>query len=329
MNSRLPSALDVIDAQQRLQGIVVRTPLLRSDAVDDRLGLRLLFKAECLQHSGAFKFRGAYNCLSRIDRARYPGGVVAYSTGNHGQAVATVARLLGLRATVVMPADAPSVKMQKVVRQGAKLVTYDRRSESREAIATKVAAESLALVVPPGDDPDVIAGQGTAALEALQDVPRDIGVDAIIVPCGGGGLAAGTCLAVQASASKAEVWAAEPQGFDDTRRSLASGRRELNSTATGSICDALLASTPAELPFEINRHRLTGVLTASDPDVEAAMRLLWQELRIVAEPGGAVALAALLDAPPSMLGRTVIITVSGGNVDASVYRHAIESNAAA
>jgi len=321
-----PTAADVLDAQQRLAGVAVRTPLLRSATLDQRLGLRLFIKAESLQHTGAFKFRGAYNCLSRLLPGQYPGGVVAYSTGNHGQAIATVARMLDLRATIVMPADAPRVKMQQAERQGARVVTYDRKTQRREDIAADISQQTGALIVPPGDHPDVIAGQGTAAFEALQDIPPEVTADALIVPCGGGGLAAGTCLAVEALYSKAAVWAAEPAEFDDTRRSLAAGRRLTNPTLTGSICDALLAPTPAELPYSINQHRLTGALTAPDDRVREAMRLLFRELRIVAEPGGAMAVAALLDNPDALAGRTVVAVVSGGNVDAQVFIEALQTD---
>lgn len=324
MTLRIPTSADVLDAQIRLEGVAVQTPVLRSDELDRLLGVRLFIKADNLQHSGAFKFRGAYNCLSRIRQREYPGGVVAYSTGNHGQAIATVARMLGMAATIVMPSDAPRVKMAQAARQGAQIVTYDRRTEKREVIAEQQARELKAYVVPPGDHPDVIAGQGTTALEALRTL-RGMDLSRIVVPCGGGGLAAGTCLAVEACDSKAEVWAAEPEAFDDTRRSLAAGARVTNPQLSGSICDALLAPTPAELPFEINRRRLRGALTASDTRVLEAMYLLFREFRIVAEPGGAVGLAALLDIRQLVPGETVLAVVSGGNVDADVFKRALEA----
>jgi len=325
MDLRTPSAPEVLDAQQRLNGIAVRTPLLRSDVLDEQLGLRLFVKAEGLQHTGAFKFRGAYNCLARLSPGAYPGGVVAYSTGNHGQAIATVARMLRLKATIVMPVDAPRVKMVAAERQGATVVTYDRQTQRREAIAGEIAQRVGALIVPPGDHPDIITGQGTACLEALQDLAPSTTVDAVVVPCGGGGLAAGTCLAVAAHGGQSAVWAAEPEGFDDTRRSLAAGERLVNARLSGSICDALLAPTPAELPFTINRGGLAGVLTATDSQVLAAMRLLFRELRLVAEPGGAVALAALLAQPELFAGKTVVALVSGGNVDPQVFVEALQA----
>jgi threonine dehydratase len=324
MDLRRPGPADVLDAHERLEGIALRTPLLRSDELDARAGGKVFVKCESLQRSGAFKFRGAYNCLSRLDRPAYPGGVVAYSTGNHGQAVATVGRMLGIKTTIVMPYDAPAVKIAKARAQGAQVVLYDRRMERREEIAARIASANPVAIIPPGDDPFVIAGQGTAAGEALQAL-SGTNVDVVLVPCGGGGLAAGTCLAVEAFRSKAEVWAAEPLAFDDTRRSLASGQREKNLRIDGSICDALLAPTPAELPFVINRERLTRVLVADDAQVLEAMRFAYEELRVVVEPGGAVGLAALLANPEALRGRTAVVVASGGNVDTGLFMRALQS----
>ncbi len=318
MNLRRPVAADVLDAHERLRGTVVETPLLRSDAIDAQVGGRVFVKCENLQVSGAFKFRGAYNCLSRLDRSVYPGGAVAYSTGNHGQAIATVGRMLGVSTTIVMPNDAPRVKIARARACGAEVVLYDRHKEKREEIAAAIAEKNPVAIVPPGDDPYVIAGQGTAAGEALRALVGVV-VDVVLVPCGGGGLAAGTCLATEAHRSKADVWAAEPADFDDTRRSLVSGNREVNLKLAGSICDALLAPTPAELPFSINRERLSRVLSADDASVAAAMRLAYEELRLVVEPGGAVGLAALLASPGCLNGKTAVVIASGGNVDATVF----------
>ncbi|RUZ75216.1 threonine/serine dehydratase [Mesorhizobium sp. M7A.F.Ca.US.006.01.1.1] len=322
MTLRRPVPADVLDAFDRLRGVAINTPILRSDELDRRTGARIFVKCENMQHSGAFKFRGAYNCLSQLDRATYPGGVVAYSTGNHGQAVATVGRMLVIATTIVMPHDAPAMKITKARKQGAEVVLYDRHRERREDIAARIASERPVAVVPPGDHPLVIAGQGTATIEALRDL-KDTTVDAIVVPCGGGGLAAGTCLAIEASHSKAEVWAAEPSQFDDTRRSLLSGHRETNPRLDGSICDALLAPTPAELPFEINRERLAGVLVADDEQVMHAMRFVYEELRIIVEPGGAVALASLLSNPLALAGKTILVIASGGNVDDEMFSRAL------
>lgn len=282
----------------------------------------MFVKLESLQRTGAFKFRGAYNSMSRLDCTLYPRGVLAYSTGNHGQAVATVGRILGIPTTVVMPSDAPQVKLERARRQGAEVVLYDRKTQTRETIAAQLQASGGFMLIPPGDHPHVIAGQGTAALESLQLLGRDR-VEMIVVPCGGGGLAAGTCLAADAFHSTAEVWAAEPEAFDDTRRSLASGTRESNTGSATSICDALLAPTPAVLPFSINRRRLSGVVTAADTTVLRAMRLLFDEFRVAVEPGGAMAVAALLANPSLLRGRSAIVLASGGNVDHQLFLQAI------
>ncbi|MCY0386162.1 threonine/serine dehydratase [Robbsia sp. Bb-Pol-6] len=319
-----PTAADVRDAAERLAGVAIHTPIVRSDRLDALTGARVFVKLESLQHTAAFKFRGAYNALSRLDRASCPDGVVAYSTGNHGQAIATVGRLLGIPTTVVMPSNAPANKIKKAETQGARIVLYDRDRQSREDVAAELARQGRFAVVPPGDHHHVIAGQGTVAFESLDVLGADR-PDMIIVPCGGGGLSAGTCLAVEAAGARAQVWAAEPARFDDTRRSLCSGKRETNAATTPpSICDALLAPTPAELPFSINRQRLSGVLVADDTAVMAAMRLCFEAFRTVVEPGGAVALAALLSDPGAPVrGKTVLVIASGGNVEASLFAQAI------
>jgi threonine dehydratase len=319
----IPSPEDVLDARCKLAGVAVKTPVLRSERLDRLVGASVHIKCENLQKTGAFKFRGAYNCLSRLDRQAYPGGVVAYSTGNHGQAIATVGRMLSIPATIVMPNDAPAVKIKKARENGAEIVLYDRNRQSREEIAAQIAAKSPVAVVPPGDNPLIIAGQGTAVVEALVQIGA-ADVTTILVPCGGGGLAAGTCLAAEAAHSRAEVWAVEPEGFDDTRRSLASGNRQVNPALSGSLCDALLAPTPAELPFTINRERLSRVLTVSDEDVLRAIRFAYDELRLVTEPGGVIALASVLHSPELVRGRNVLIVVSGGNVDPGVFKQALD-----
>jgi threonine dehydratase len=320
----LPTESDVLDAANVLNGIAINTPLLRSERLSRATGGEVFIKLESLQHTGAFKFRGAFNCLSRLDRSQYADGVLAYSTGNHGQAIATVAKLLDLRATVVMPTDAPAVKIEKARAQGAKIVLYDRTHESREEIALRISETGSYVTVPPGDHPHIIAGQGTVALEALNQLgPKK--VDLLITPCGGGGLAAGTCLARNATSSMAEVWIAEPIGFDDTRRSLASGFRETNSANIKSACDALLAPTPAELPFAINRNGVARAISADDTQVFAAMKLLFEEFRVAVEPGGAIAVAAVLRESAALRGKVTVIVASGGNVDASLFAEVIQT----
>jgi threonine dehydratase len=314
---------DVIDAAARLRTIVRNTPLVRSDALDERIGAKVHLKLENLQYTGAFKFRGAYNCLSQLDLKLCQDGVVAYSTGNHGQAIATVGNMLDIPTIVVMPVDAPANKIEKARKQGATIILYDRKTQSREQVAAELAKKGQYCVVPPGDNVHVIAGQGTVAFEVLEALGSQT-VDIILTPCGGGGLSAGTCLAVEATRSIAQVWAAEPAEFNDTLRSLQSGKREFNAHSATSICDALLAPTPAELPFSINKQRLAGVLVASDEEVLAAMRFLFDEFRIVVEPGGAVAFASLLfNAPESFKGKNVAVIISGGNVDPMIFSHAI------
>jgi threonine dehydratase len=324
-----PTADDILEARRTLDGVAVRTPLLRSEKLDQLSGARIFIKCENLQRTGAFKFRGAYNCLSHLDRAAYPGGVVAYSTGNHGQAIAMVGRMLGIATTIVMPSDAPAIKISKAREYGATVVLYDRQTQSREQIAAEIAAISPVAVIPPGDNPFVIAGQATVASEALEQA-GSVAIDTIMVPCGGGGLSAGTCLAARASKSRAEIWAVEPKDFDDTRRSLIHGSREANPALSGStICDALLAPTPAELPFSINRKGLSKVLVASDHEVLLAIRFAFEELRLVTEPGGVIALAALLSDPQSVRGKNVIVIVSGGNVEPAVFKQALDTEPAA
>ncbi|WP_024905236.1 threonine ammonia-lyase [Robbsia andropogonis] len=325
LSYRMPTMQDIRDAAELLAGVAVRTPVVRSDALDALTRARVFVKLESLQHTGAFKFRGAYNCMARLDRATCPDGVVAYSTGNHGQAIATVGRMLSIPTIVVMPSNAPENKVEKARIAGARIVRYDREKQSREAVAEALACEGQYQVVPPGDHHHVIAGQGTLALEALEQVGGD--VDAIIAPCGGGGMSAGINLAVETAGSRAQVWAAEPRDFDDTRRSLLSGRRETNASGGVSICDALLAPVPAALPFSINGERLAGVLTASDDAVRRAMAFCFEAFRVVVEPGGAVALAAMMSDPAAhaLVGKRVIIVASGGNVDADLFASCIRS----
>jgi threonine dehydratase len=319
--TRLPDADDVRAAARRIAGHARRTPLLAGTPLDEVTGGRILLKLETLQHTGSFKFRGAYNRLAQLDAAQRAAGVVAFSSGNHAQGVAAAARLLGVRATIVMPTDAPRVKMQNTLALGAEVVTYDRLSESREAIAARLADERGAVLVPSFDDPDIIAGQGTVGLEiAEQAAELGARIEDVVVCTSGGGLVAGTALAIHATSPGTRVWSAEPEGHDDHRRSLASGRRESNAPGTRSICDALLAPSPGELTFEINRRLLAGGLAASDAVVRKAIAYAARSLKLVVEPGGAVALAALLDGQLETHGRTVAVVLSGGNIDDELLR---------
>lgn len=319
--TRVPDFDDVRDAAARLAGHARRTPLLAGTPLDAITGGRILLKLETLQHMGSFKFRGACNRLAQLDPGQRRAGVVAFSSGNHAQGVACAARLLGVPATIVMPADAPRVKMQNTLALGAEVITYDRLSESREQIAARLAAERGAVLVPSFDDPDIIAGQGTVGLEiAEQAAELGLALDDLVVCTSGGGLVAGTALAIHALSPGTRVWSAEPEGHDDHRRSLASGRRERNAPGTRSICDALLAPEPGVLTFEINRRLLAGGLAVSDADVRAAIAYAVRTLKLVVEPGGAVALASILRGRLETGGRTVAVVLSGGNVDDDLLR---------
>jgi len=258
--------------------------------------------------------------VSRIDRAKFPGGVVACSSGNHAQGVAHAATLCGLPSVIVMPADAPRLKIERTRAFGAEVVTYDRATEDRDAIAHRICAERRAAFVHPFDDFHVIAGQGTAGLELMQQA-KAIGAmpDAVLACCSGGGLATGVALAVKAANPRAEVYVVEPAGFDDFARSLASGKREKNASTTGSICDALMAPSPGELTFALAQQNGVKALAVTDEEARNAMRFAFRELKLVIEPGGAVALAAILSGKLPVKGRTVAAILSGGNVDPADY----------
>lgn len=319
--TRLPDFDAVRAAAARLAGQARRTPLLAGTPLDEYTGGRVLLKLETLQHMGSFKFRGAYNRLCQLAPAERAAGVVAFSSGNHAQGVAYAARLLGIPATIVMPADAPRVKMANTLALGAEVITYDRLSESREAIAARLARERGAALVPSFDDPDIIAGQGTVGLEiAEQAAESGATLDDVVVCASGGGLVAGTALAIRALSPATRVWTAEPAGHDDHRRSLAAGRREANAPGTRSICDALLAPEPGVLTFEINRQLLAGGLAVSDAEVRAAIAFAARSLKLVVEPGGAVALACVLSGKIETRGRTVAVVLSGGNIDDELLR---------
>ena len=320
----VPSFADVQAAAGRIAGQAVLTPLLESPALNKRLGFRLLVKAEPLQRTGSFKFRGAFNRLVQLDAEQRRHGVVAFSSGNHAQGVAAAAEILGIPAVIVMPADAPAIKLANTKGYGAEVVTYDRWAEDREVVAAKIQAERGAVLVKPYDDPNIIAGQGTAGLEAAeQAAARGIVIDAFAANSSGGGLIAGCALALEALSPGTKVYCAEPAGFDDHARSLAAGKRLANAAGASSICDALLAQTPGEITFAINRLRLSGGLVASDDEVRRAMAVAFQELKLVVEPGGAVALAAALAGRIPDSPRTVVVVASGGNVDPATFQTAL------
>jgi threonine dehydratase len=319
----LPTFADVAAAAERIAGIAVRTPLLRSDRLDALTGATVLVKAEPLQRTGSFKFRGAYNTISQIEAP----AVVAYSSGNHAQGVAAAAKLLGKPATIVMPADAPAIKRESTAWWGAEIRLYDRARESREAIGEEIAAATGAALVRPYDDPRIIAGQGTLALEAAEQAQAlGVAFELALICCGGGGLISGCGLALKEARPAIEIFSVEPEGFDDTRRSLAAGDRVAIDITAASFCDALLAPMPGELTFTLNRRQLAGGLAVDDAAVADAMRFAFEHLKVVVEPGGAVALAALLAGRVEARGRTVLVVLSGGNVDPAVFARVLESS---
>jgi threonine dehydratase len=316
----LPTAADIAAAAARLAGVAVRTPLINAPVLDARLGARVFLKAETLQRTGSFKFRGAYNKVCSIPQDRRGAGVVAYSSGNHAQGVAAAAALLGMRATIVMPSDAPRAKCERTLALGAEIVSYDRNSEDRAAIAARIVAERGATLVPPYDDPLIIAGQGTIGREIVEDLAKlELVPDMVVIGASGGGLAAGIALGVKAQVPSAQFYTVEPEGFDDTLRSFASGRREHNPRMSGSICDALMSNTPGELTFPITQALIGQGLTASDGEVGFAVRYAFEELKLVVEPGGAIGLAALLAGRLDVTGMVVVAVLSGGNVDAEMF----------
>jgi threonine dehydratase len=320
----LPTHDDVAAAHTRIAPHIVRTPMLRSAALDALTGGTVLLKPEPLQRTGSFKLRGATNALRRLDPSARRAGVVTHSSGNHGQAVACAAAALEVAATVFMPADAPAIKRESTARWGATIRGYDRLRDSREALSGAFAVETGAALIPPFDHPDVIAGQGTAALELAQDAAAaGLALDALLVCTGGGGLVAGSALAMEGVSPATRVFCVEPEGWDDTTRSLAAGVRVANAPGGATLCDALLAPMPGELTFAINRRRLAGGVVVREADVLAAMRFAFAQLKLVLEPGGAVALAALLAGRFDARGKVVGAILSGGNVDPALFARAL------
>ena len=327
-----PTFADIEAARSRLAGKAVVTPLIESPELNDRVGIRVLLKVEMLQRTGSFKFRGAYNKISQLAAGpRRPPAVVAYSSGNHAQGVAAAARLAGLPAIIVMPGDAPAVKIDNTRAHGAEVVLYDRQTQQREAIAAAIAAERGAAIVPPFDDRDVIAGQGTTGYEiAEQAKAMGVTLDTLLVPCSGGGLTAGCALAMAELSPATRVYTVEPTGLDDTAHSLRVHRRVANQGSPNSpFCDGLGSKTPGEITFGVNDRLVAGGLSVDDDEVAAAMALAFRVLKLVIEPSGAVGLAATLSRKIGCPGQTLGIVCSGGNVDPETFCRVLGHSASA
>ncbi|MGF1476282.1 MAG: threonine/serine dehydratase [Geminicoccaceae bacterium] len=317
---RQPTNEELDQAFARVTRHAVRTPLLESRAFNERVGGRLLFKAEALQLTGSFKFRGGINAVARAMERDGASHVVAYSSGNHAQGVAAAANILGVRATIVMPADAPAIKRDNTMRWGAEVRVYDRYRDVREEVASALAQDLGASIIKPYDALDTICGQASCGFEMIEQCDR-LGIvpDQALICCGGGGLTAGVALALHRRFPALSLFTVEPEGLDDTARSLAAGERLPADDGASSLCDALLARIPGELTFAINRDHVTAGLAVSDAEVAEAMVAAFRELKIVLEPGGAVALAAALSGKVQVEDRTTLVVLSGGNVDPALF----------
>lgn len=322
MKSYAVSIDDMRAAASALEGVVIRTPLLENPDVNALLGGRLLLKAENLQRTGAFKIRGAYHRMLGLTAEERGRGAVTYSSGNHALGLARAAQILGSSAVIVMPSDAPGAKKAAVRDMGAEIVPYDRDTENSADVVARIMAETGRIEVPPSAHPEVLAGAGTAALEVLQDAGGPL--DAVLVPCGGGGLTAATAVLMAEAAPATQVFAAEPALFDDTSRSLKEGRRVANPKGRRTICDAIMTPIPGELTFSINRDLLAGGVTATDEEVRSAMRFAYDHFRIVTEPGAAVGLAAILNGQLPIAGRTIATVITGGNIDFARFAALLE-----
>jgi len=316
----LPEFKDVVAAAKRLDQFAVKTPVIQSDWLNDAVGGQVFIKPECLQRTGSFKFRGAWNFIAQLDTKKYPDGVVAFSSGNHAQGVAVAATMRNTPALIVMPADSPDIKLANTRALGAQVVTYDRENEDREEVAARELANRRAVLVPPFDHKLIVAGQGTAALELVGwALENEISFDQLLVPTGGGGLIGGSGLVFEEKMPKAKIYSVEPEMFDDYRASLQAGEIVTNKETIGSICDALMSPRSGRLTFAVNQPRLSGGLAVSDDEVRQAMKFAFERLKLVVEPGGAVALAAILSGKKDCRDKNTAIILSGGNVDAKLF----------
>ena len=315
----------ILHANTVLKGIVRETPLLSSNKLNQSLGIDVFFKAESEQRTGSFKIRGAYYCMHQHLSDHGAQNVVAYSSGNHAQGVALAGSLLGLSTTIVMPSDAPKTKIDGTRNYGANIITYDRYAEDREQIASEYADKNNAFLVPPYNHEDVIAGQSTVAIEAVQQMASmDLSIDDYICPIGGGGLIAGSGLALKNLSPKTRIYGVEPEFFNDTQLSLSAGSRQKINIKNTSICDALMVGTPGELTFPINQRQINEIFTVDDDDVIEAMTFAYDELGIILEPSGAVGLALILKGRFTPSGKTIVVVFSGGNIDASRHQKLIK-----
>jgi threonine dehydratase len=320
----LPSHDDVRAAAARIAPHIVRTPMLRHALLDQLTGGTILVKPEPLQRTGSFKLRGATNAALRLDAAQRKVGAVTHSSGNHGQALACACAMIGMPALIAMPSDAPAIKVESTRRWGAEITFFDRKTTDREVLSARLAEERGGTVLPPFDHPDVIAGQGSLALEMFEDAAaQGLSLDAMAVCTGGGGLIAGCALAAEGASPGTRLWAVEPEGWDDTRRSLEAGERIANDGQGDTLCDSLLSMRPGAITFAVNQPRLAGGVVVTRAEVFAAMRFAFEHLKVVAEPGGAVALAALLAGKLEARGKVVGVVISGGNVDPAVFAAAL------
>ena len=325
MNSTIVTLADVQAAAERLAGVVIETPLLSNQELNRRVGAELFYKPESLQHIGAFKFRGAYNRLVQLDDEERSRGVVAFSSGNHAQGVAYAAQLMGIKATIVMPSDAPKIKLEGTRALDAEVRLYDRHNESREQIAADIADKTGAVLVPAFDDADIIAGQGSCGIELMRQLAqRGLRADWLLSPAGGGGLLSGVTIAAKGMDPDIRVCGVEPENFDDHRLSREAGERVKISGTAPTLCDSLMATTPGELTWSINGELVDQFVAVSEEDVEHAVSFAFRYLKLVVEPGGAVALAALLQGKLPVTGKKVAFIMSGGNIDRETFCRCLE-----
>ncbi len=320
------SIKSIYSADKRIRGNIRETPLLSSPFLDKIARRRILIKAECLQHTGSFKFRGAWSAISALKIDQRKKGVIAYSSGNHAQGIAAVAQIFQIPSVIVMPSDAPILKIENTKSYGAEVILYDRSKQSREELGISIAKNRGLTLIKPYDDKKVIAGQGTLGLELVSQLSKySIQNADVLVCCGGGGLTAGVALALAEVASHLRVRPCEPEHYDDTARSLRSGKREVNIASHNSICDAILTPTPGELTFPILKELAGQGLVVSDAEVLIAMAQVFLRLKLIVEPGGAVALASALFRKDQIEGDTVVVVLTGGNTDVKTFRRALSA----